>query len=48
MTPTYRGDQKMTHQDIYDIISYLKSTYTIDWNSIRLNEIEALRTGFVQ
>lgn len=41
--PAYKEDKNMTDQDIYDIISYLKSTYTEGWNSIKLEEISSLR-----
>ena len=44
MMPGYRDDKKLTDQDIYDIISYLKSTYTSEWNSIKVEEIKAIRS----
>ncbi|MDF1695244.1 MAG: c-type cytochrome [Saprospiraceae bacterium] len=43
MMPAYIEDKNMTDQDIYDLISYLKSTYTSDWNSIQIDDIQALR-----
>ncbi len=43
MMPAYREDKNMSDQDIYDIISYLKSTYTSGWNAIKVEEIAELR-----
>lgn len=48
MMPAYKNDKKMTNQDIYDIISYLKSTFTKSWNTININEIESLRSNSIQ
>lgn len=41
--PAYKADPNLTDQDIVDIISYLKSTFTSDWNSLTIEEVEALR-----
>ena len=43
LMPAYKEDTNLTDQDIYDIISYLKSTYTSHWNSIKVEDIKALR-----
>ena len=41
--PAYKEDKNLTDQDIVDILSYLKSTFTADWSSLKLEDVPALR-----
>jgi len=41
--PAYKEDKNLTDQDIVDIISYLKSTFTSDWSSLKVEDVNMLR-----
>jgi len=41
MMPAYKEDKNMSDQDIVD--SYLKSTFTSDWSSLKVEDVEGLR-----
>jgi len=41
--PAYKEDKNLSDQDIYDIISYLKSTFTTGWNSLQMEQIPEIR-----
>lgn len=43
MMPAYKEDKNMTDQDIVDLISYLKSTFTSEWNSLKVEDVAKLR-----
>lgn len=43
MMPAYKEDVNLNDQDIWDIISYLKSTYTTGWNSLKVEEVTTIR-----
>ena len=43
MMPAYKEDKNLTDQDIVDLISYLKSTFTSGSNTLTIEEVEALR-----
>ncbi len=43
MMPAYMNDPNMSNQDILDIVSYLKSTFTADWSSLKESQIDSLR-----
>ena len=43
LMPAYKEDKNLTDQDIFDLISYLKSTYTEGWNTLSVEEISELR-----
>ncbi len=42
--PSYVNDPNMSNQDINDIIDYLLSTYAKRWKSIKVDEIQKIRT----
>ncbi|MEM9544997.1 MAG: c-type cytochrome [Bacteroidota bacterium] len=43
MMPAYKEDKNLSDQDIVDIISYLKSTFTADWSGLKVEDIPVLR-----
>ena len=43
MMPAYKEDKNMADQDVVDIVSYLKSTFTDQWSSLTLEEVIQIR-----
>jgi len=41
--PLYINDPSLSDQDVVDIISYLKSSFTSDWSRLKVEEVEELR-----
>jgi mono/diheme cytochrome c family protein len=48
MMPAYKEDKNLSNQDIVDLISYLKSTFTSDWSSLKVEEVEAIRIASME
>lgn len=43
MMPAYKEDKNLSDQDIVDLISYLKSTFTSDWSSLKVEDVGEIR-----
>ena len=41
--PAYLNDSNLSNQDILDIVSYLKSTFTVHWSSLKESQVDSLR-----
>lgn len=41
--PSYLNDPNLSDQDIVDLLSYLKSTFTTGWSQLKLEQVKTLR-----
>jgi len=43
--PAYKDDTQLSDQDLIDLISYLKSTFTSNWSNLKLEDVAEIRSN---